>query len=136
VRAGVESHGVLHPEVLREVRLELLEGGAHDVRVALEDLEDRVVELLLDAVVLADVSVEGDLDLRHGWHSSEKLISIEPEGSVIIRSSFIEASFPSTCSSGVGYTPHERFREWREGPPSQGEPVRFGGQACLDPVGN
>src|SRR5207249_95396 len=70
VGARVQSHRVLHAEVPREVLLELLEGRAHHVLVALQDAQDRVVELLLDAAVLPDVAVEGSLHRRRGHLSN------------------------------------------------------------------
>src|SRR5204862_4179194 len=81
VGAGVQADGILHAEILREIRLELLQRRALNVLVALEDLENRVVEFLLDAVILTDVAVEGGLDFRHGLLSS---ILIPPMGTDII----------------------------------------------------
>src|SRR5207245_2464026 len=53
-----------------------LQGGAHHVLVALQHLQDGVVELLLDAVVLPDVAVERSLHGCRG-HRRTSLVSGE-----------------------------------------------------------
>src|SRR5262249_7272617 len=65
IGARVDAHGVLHPEVLGQLLLEAAPGRAHHVLIALQHRQDGVVDLLLDAVVLADMAVKWNLDFGH-----------------------------------------------------------------------
>jgi hypothetical protein len=65
VRARVHAHRFLGAAALSEFLLELLEPGTHDITATLQNLVNNCSDLVLQVVILADVTIKPYLDRPH-----------------------------------------------------------------------